>query len=287
MSLHHGSAVAERDFTYRVEGSTTRLSGSDVTGVFNLALGAARLRLNNIGARHGHSWHKPNDSVFEIPGIIRRVFDIPEVWSEGGAGNRRRRLFYVEDVNMLTGGRGPSLAVRGGELILTLGFESEGTEIEGKCLINKVGGGWRQCTLGADKGTPDVQINGLRIEVVMAPRVYDGSFTYGEIRDVRLDVDRIQAGGICKVGSHTFASGDDLGGDVCRAIYDYKGEIWTQVIEAARTTLDSNEIRAQVAAVAREQVLDSRDIGLVTSVRGAGDGLEVTHVPRSAEMASR
>jgi hypothetical protein len=48
------------------------LTVTPFTTAVNVALDHGELRLNNLGERHGNSWHRPNDSWVDVFGVTRR-----------------------------------------------------------------------------------------------------------------------------------------------------------------------------------------------------------------------
>src|SRR5262249_18346773 len=138
-------------------------------------------------------------------------FTIPEFGKEIA---RRRYLYYLKDVNS----NRLTVDMVGPRLRLTLGFESSGSELEGRCLRKGVFHHWdHDCFVGGDKGAPDGNINRAQIQVLLPLIPFQGSVSYGPVSlaDIRFDAD-IQLGGICKVGSHI------SGGDLCEVAFHYR-----------------------------------------------------------------
>jgi hypothetical protein len=173
-------------------------------------------------------------------------------------------LYYMNDVNLQL----IDVGTEGRSFKLTFQFEDVGTELKGHCIKEElIGGGWKDCPVGTDKGAPDVQIQGMRVHVLLEPTAYLGGITFGRVQ-VRFE-GSIQAGGICNVH----------GIDICDRLGHYKREVQQQIEQAFSNLINRGSARPAVARVFRE-ILDARAIGEVRSARIEGDNFVITHSPR-------
>jgi hypothetical protein len=140
----------------------------------NVALDQSELRLNNLGERHGNSWHRPNDSWVDVFGVTRR-FTIDE-YSFRRKYGLYRHFYYVNDVNMTQA----DLAISGDRLVLRINFEDAGRELKGLCR-RKTKKGYATCP-GKNEGdgnTPDVDwTKGPRLDVSWRPVAHAGSIAF-------------------------------------------------------------------------------------------------------------
>lgn len=260
-------SVRSQDFGYSVPLAETRIATARLTSLIEGCMRGTQIRINNHGPRHGNSWLVANDSFLRLSSCLggeEAHFTPPEVAINAPIRVRVRMLYYMNDVNLQL----IDVGTEGRSFKLTFQFEDVGTELKGHCIKEElIGGGWKDCPVGTDKGAPDVQIQGMRVHVLLEPTAYLGGITFGRVQ-VRFE-GSIQAGGICNVH----------GIDICDRLGHYKREVQQQIEQAFSNLINRGSARPAVARVFRE-ILDARAIGEVRSARIEGDNFVITHSPR-------
>jgi len=228
------------------------LVASAIEGAFR----GTQLRLNNYGPRHGDSWHKANDSFLRMSATLgggERRFDIPEVVIRARVkvpllpDPKYTARYYISDVNLAS----VAVAPAGGTFKITMRFESNGTELKGRCSDG--------CVVGSDDTAPDFQINGARVDVFLTPAALDGSVSYGAARPE----------------FHGHVDGSGLGEFFENKV---KREIKNRLEPTIAGKLNEATVRHQVAAATRA-TLNRLGIGRVNSVRMIGGNLVIDHTP--------
>ena len=171
------------------------------------------IRLNNIGERHGNSWHREKDSWVRFQGVNFR-FTIDE-WTNRRKNGIYRYFYYVNDVNLRPGGIDTQFEP--GRFVLYANFEDEGREGKGLCRYKKPGGDYAQCP-GSNEGdgnTPDVDWVRLRVKVEFVPDVLNGGVVW-YAKSVKLEGD-FKLNGVCGAGQRVQGDPGGLGGETCEA----------------------------------------------------------------------
>jgi hypothetical protein len=238
-------------------GTNVTVPATLIATIVNNATQGSQLHLNNLGPKHGSSWHKPNDSYIRLSqtlGGAEYRFNLPEKTIDLDCGILCPDLgtghLYVQDWNLSR----TEVAWQSPQFKLSLFFESNGREIKGFHT--------GAVSLG-DNGLPDAQIDNARLDVYVKPVVSNGRLTY-LVTSTNFSAD-IQATGVCNVGV-----------DVCDRIFKYKNELVTQVESQVRTRLNDPALRDRVAA-AIQPTLNQFGIGSVTKVSVNGDNLIIRH----------
>lgn len=221
------------------------------------AFQGTKVHLNNYGPRHGNSWYKGNDSYVELPaslGGAKQQFSFP-------VKNVKPFRFYMNDVNLASIQVDPSQ----GRLAISFNFESNNTEIKGRCAP--------YCPLGSDSSAPDIQMNNATASVFLTPSVRNGSISFSQVEsDFTAN---IQAQGACDfIGLRT----------VCNAITDYKSEIKNSAKNAIQNAVDSDSIRNEIAQKMRLKLL-SHGVREVVSVEVLSNILVIKHRVQRGQMA--
>ena len=244
---------SNQNFSYQVytNARETRIPLIDVAREVLSVFIDTKIHMNNYGPRRGDSWHMANDSWVDLPKAllgIRFPFNIPE----GRDGPRR---YYIQDMTTLPK---LSLGTYGGEsspaVSIAFPFESDGTELKGRCPGDNV-----TCWVGSDSGAPDFQINNARITAIF-PIKPGGSagITYDQVR----------------LSFAAAIDGQGLG-------EFYEGEARTKIIQAIQplSALFTNSPAINAVTQRWRILLDSRGVGHVYYVRGSGANLVIVHVP--------
>ncbi len=142
-----------------------RIALDFLTTVLNAAVFQSfRVRIDNYdpSGRSGPRWHRPNGSTIEAQVLtpdgsrvpLSTRFDLDELQVEALG----TWYYYVQDINS----RRAVLGAYPRGLTLTLEFESDGTEIKGRCP---------DCIVGDDDGAPDAELDEGRV-VIRFPIVF-------------------------------------------------------------------------------------------------------------------
>ncbi len=172
---------------------TFTIQKSAIQNTLNQALANTSIRVDNLGARNGGSFLQQDSYVSvrvrQNTEIIRR-FDVPEQsFTINNAGGRHLR-FYVSSFN--SSAIRTSLApTRGGDIIFQLNFESDGAEVQGRCVTRRgvIRRRWEECRLDLNR---NAQINNATLRVWAPLTVRNGRLSYGDPKanfqaDVSLD----------------------------------------------------------------------------------------------------
>jgi hypothetical protein len=214
-------------------------------------LDGLRIRLHNYRSNGGRGGHEANASSIRFATGETQTFDIPTV--ENGA-----HRYYLNEINLE---RVLVRALPGRGIRLALSFEGNGTEIKSHCR-----GTIFQCPVGSDDSAPDVQIQHAKVEVVFAPRPFEGGLTL-----VPSDIDftaEIRAGGICG------------GPDICNAFGHYRVHIRRAMQSHFGRHLRAVEMQRSIANAMRP-ALDLMRIGFVHKAAVRGTNIVVVHSPRA------
>jgi hypothetical protein len=234
-----------RDFGYVVELKKTVIPERVLIDTIQNVFSGTQIRLHN---------YRGNDSYVRLPSSLgsREIRFVIPVARDGAF------RYYVRDINLdsIRAGR------KGAAIKLSFQFESNGTELEGRCR----GPVW-DCPLGRDDTAPDAHLNNLRVDVYLTPaRFVSGrgpvGLSFGDIRvnaSVSADVNGI-IGSI--PGINEFIE------------REIRGQLRTQL----RSMIDQRSVRAQVAAGLRS-TLDALGVGTIQEVRFVGSSLVIRHLP--------
>lgn len=221
------------------------------------AIGASEIHLDNFGRRRGTSWLE-DESYLELPDGTREEFSIPEYTFE--VTRFRRIRYYVNDLNSST----IQASIDGSRIALEIGFESEGEEIQARCIVRRARR-WRECSLDIER---DVHLNDSVLTVRVRPVAYNGSISFADpIAAFETDV-RIP-NRLCRLFS-----------GICEAIERTIDQKLTEKIQnEVESRLDRAPVKAAVAAAVREApgVRDLLDPSWrVTQVESSGSNFIVT-----------
>ncbi len=164
--LRHRNSRASVLFRHVTPVRTERIAMDALSAILNIAVPSIKVRLNTYdpSGNADRRWYRPNDSWVEVRAtnmdgsIITLREPIPLREFDVDTEVLGHWYYYVNDLNSSRASFG---SYEGG-LKIELEFESEGTEIKGRCPA---------CIVGDDKGAPDAELNEARI-VVHVPIVF-------------------------------------------------------------------------------------------------------------------
>lgn len=250
VTLRPGGTAAGNDFHYSVSPGVARINTRLVALAIEGAFHGTRMRINNYGPRRGNTWHVPNDSYLRLGSGLgggEGAFNIPEV-------RETPYRYYVNDMNLTR----VQALFQDGQFLLSFQFESNGTEIKGRCASSGVG--TLLCAAGSDSSAPDFQLSSTRTAVFLQPVRYGDSISYGNVR-TRFST-RIDGSGL---------------GEVVEGLV--RSEIRSAVENVTQRMLDQEAVRRQIADALRS-VLASNGVGAVSALRVEGENLVIEHLPR-------
>jgi hypothetical protein len=234
-----------------------RVDARAVAVAISKVLGGIDIHLNNIGERHGNSWHRPNDSWVRFQGVNLR-FSLDERTFRRKNGIYRY-FYYVNDVNLRSGGIDTQFEP--GRFVLYANFEEGGAEAKGLCRYKKPGGDYGKCP-GANEGdgnAPDLDWIRPRVKVEFVPDVLNGGVVWFA-KSVKVEGD-FKLHGVCGAGNE------------CKGILgDWEGELRGNVQEAIRALFNGGEFRTRFADAMR-RTLDALDVRNVRSAEIQGSSV--------------
>lgn len=244
----------------RDEGENRRsLDVRPMVQALNVALGGARLRLNNRGERHGNSWHRANDSWFSLFGATYR-FSLEEQ-SIRRKNGIHRHFFYANDINATKA----DVTTEANAFVLRVNFEEAGKEIKGLCRRKKANGDYASCG-GRNEGdgnTPDLDWIHPRLDVTLLPVARGGELVLST-STVHIRGD-LRMNGICGSGNE------------CKGLLgDWETEVRTKVEAKLGEILAQPDVLAAQAKVTRP-ILTGYGVSAKLKTAGlSGDQLVVT-----------
>jgi hypothetical protein len=168
-------------------------------------------------------------------------------------GSRLDKLKY--EVNDINSNR-LTLGVANGDLVISLGFESEGAEVTGRARLCTLAGLSCDWSGGA---APDVQVNNASVIARLTPGVAGGNLIFTSA-SATFNAD--------------FQIGSNFEDSLIRRLTDYKGQIRNAVNQALTTALNRPAVRSALGSAVMAE-LRSRGVNRVTSVSANGNSLVV------------
>ena len=231
-----------------------RVNADGLISALNLAFEGTALRLDNYNGKH----HISRASYLLLPRQLndgkkeRRInFTIPEV-------NEEPVFYYINDVYS----NGLHFGTKPGRVTLKLSFESNGTELPGRCFHSA----WCDI-LGDDNTIPDAQWDNLAVTLAMRPTARNGQ---AFLIDPQVSLSgEPQVGGACNVGGY----------DICDAFGGYKSKIRKGVEDGLGEQLMTPTIQNMMSGLIRQRILDPLQINYVESVTLQGGEFVFTYQP--------
>jgi hypothetical protein len=202
-----------------------------------------------------------SNGTFTIPNVEGRVPDGARIAAHilipfGGFPEKAK--YYVNNVDS----NGVTASISGGQLVLTIRFESEGPEVKGEvkyCSASVVG----QCITDSwvDGLAPDVQINNARVVVRFTPSASNGRLTLSS-------------------ANAEFEANFQVGGDwedwLVNMVTDYRRQVIPTVSQALTRSVNRAAVRNAIAGAAMAQ-LRALGVNRVTSVSANGGNITVRY----------
>jgi len=189
--LHISAASAQTRTNTKTK--TFTIQKSAIENTLDQVLVNTTIHIDNLGARNGGSFLQQGSYVSlrvrQNTEIVRR-FDVPEEsFTINRIGGRYLR-FYVSDLNS-SAIQASLAATRGSSIVFQVNFESQGSEVQGRCVTRRgiVRRRWEECRLDLNR---NAQINNASLRVWAPLIVRNGRLTYGDPKanfqaDVSLD----------------------------------------------------------------------------------------------------
>jgi hypothetical protein len=233
--------------------------------VADLGLGQTQIHLN----RGNNASSVTFSPAMVAAGAANRSFTVPSVEGRVPAGGRiaahilipfggfpEKAKYYVNNVdsNRVT------MSISGGQLVLTVSFESSGPEIKGElkyCETAVLG----QCITDSwyDGLAPDVQVNNARVVVRFTPAASNGNLTLSS-------------------ASADFDADFEVGGDwedwLVDLVTRYRGQVKPVVNQALTATVNRAAVRNAISSALMSQ-LRGLGVNRVTSVSANGGSITV------------
>ena len=228
-----------------------------VITAFNTALNGMAVKIDNYGPKQGTSWLK-QESFVRMPDGSKKSFSIPEHTTN--LTSIRKWRHYVDDFNT------NQMSVVGGggvNLILKLGFESQGEEVKGKCLRKKLNGSWTECTLNMER---DFHINNALLDIQVTLTPYAGTISYKN------------AQATFKADIHIPNKLCQLFGSLCSKIENLIYQGIKKAVEASiESVLNGNSMRNAVADAVKSKIGGLIDPAWqITNVESSGSNYRLT-----------
>lgn len=196
-----------------------------VATAFNAVLNSTKIHLDNFGPKNGTSWLK-NQSYILLPTGSKKSFPIPDYTFE--ITPWRKLKYYVNDMNT----NSMQVTVNGNRLNADAYFESQGEEIQARC-IRRVLGDWGECTLDMER---DIHLDNAVLSMSLVPIAYKGSISYSAPK-VSFKTDVKIANKLCQAFK-----------GVCGWLENKIKQEMTQTIGSeAKSRLDENGMKQMVA----------------------------------------
>lgn len=244
-------ARAEQDFAFRVGMAERRIPMTVVAGLVANAFRGTEIRINNYNSATGRV--RENDSyvrLSEALGGSERRFNI-------GPAVTGPRKYYINDINLAT----TSVRASGGELKVTLAFETNGMELIGTC-------GQDGFDAGCIAGAPDVQAN-IAVDIYFTLDRY-----YSRAAPVSLSFSRVRVAPNVQAQADGLCLALDF---LCTMITDYRATISSIIESSFLAVLDTTAVRDEIAIALLPALADLR-IGTLNSVRVDGGNLVLTYL---------
>ncbi len=198
---------------------------------------------------------------FTIPNIERRVPAGAKIAAHillpfGGFPEKAR--YYVNNVDS----NRVSAAISGGQVVLTIGFESSGSEIKGElkyCQAAVLG----QCITDSwvDGLAPDVQVNNASVVVRFTPVVTNGSLAFAS-------------------ASAAFSANFQIGGDwedwLVNLVTGYRAQVRPAVSQAITASVNRAVVRNAIGGALMSQ-LRGQGVNQVISVSASGGSITIRY----------
>jgi len=232
-----------------------------------LGLGQTQIHLN----RGNNASSITFSPAMVAAGASNRIFTIPNIEGRVPAGGKiaahilipfggfpEKARYYVNNVDSNT----VSAGISGGHLVLTIGFESGGSEIKGElkyCEAAVLG----ECITDSwyDDLAPDVQVNNASVVVRFTPVVSNGSLSFSS-------------------ASAAFDANFQIGGDwedwLVNLVTNYRAQVRPTVSEALTDSVDRAVVRNAISSALMDQ-LRGLGVNRVTSVSTSGGSITVRY----------
>jgi hypothetical protein len=248
--------VAGLSSTAEAEPEKLKIPKSVVATAFNAVFASTKVHIDNLGAKNGTSWLE-EDSYVLLPSGKKLPFLLGE--HERKIGELRYSKHYVDDMSTDK----IQATISGDKLKVDAYFESQGEELQGKC-IRKHAGKWEECTLGMERS---IDLNHSILSMSFVPVAHEGSISYADA-EVSFKTDVHINSALCQLFS-----------GICAAIEDkIEEELSASVETAAADALERDDVRSHVG-IALRKVPVLRDLlqdRKVLAVESKGDAFVVT-----------
>lgn len=237
---------------YKPSLHTVKIESDFIINQLNEAFKGTKLHLDNYDGDH----HQTNWSNLTLPGQLFKngkpkviKFNILEVKKEPF-------FYYINDITST----GVKFGTHKNRITLRIDFESDGTEIPGRCFHNKL-----VCIPGNDATAPDAQWDGLYVEVRLKPQAKAGK--------VYLVDPQVHIGGSPKLQGICNIAGIDI----CNAIAGYRAKIKKGLVKTLARQISSKAIQERLATAIRDRILDGFKLQLIAGIKLSGDKFVITH----------
>ncbi len=216
---------------------------ADVAAQLQQTLGGTTLHLHSLGPLANGSYYAANASSIKIPASVsgmpgqRTYFSLPD---ESRVFLNSRYGYYVDHVRS----NGLFVAAGADTFTISITLASAGPALIGTCVRTRAPGGPCGALTGAI--LPPIEWRDGRVDIIVKPVVANGG--------VALDVVDVVIGGTFDLGKT--CEWPVIGTRLCAAVNKQSERLRTRVAAAAKTLLNGDVVRRQVAAGVR-QYLDT------------------------------
>lgn len=237
---------------YKPSLDTIKIKSGFIIDQLNQAFKGTKLHLDNYdGDHHQTNWSNLTlpKQLFnsDKPKVIK--FNIPEVKKEPF-------FYYVDNITST----GVKFGTHKDRITLRIDFESDGTEIPGRCFHNIV-----ICVAGNNVTAPDAQWDGLYVEVRLKPEAKAGKVYLVDPKVLVGGSPQVQ--GICKIAKI----------DICNVITGYRTKLKKGLVETLARQISSKAIQERLATSIRDRILDRFKLQLIADIKLSGGQFVITH----------
>jgi hypothetical protein len=148
--------------------ASVSLSYDEVNDLIGGALSGLEIRLNNLGQFNGRSHNRKNSSYVRFKGQSISAFSVEpyNVYKVFG----RQHTYYVSDIRSSV----VNITAQDKSFYLSLDFELEGAELEGRCVTKAGRSGYKECTTLL----PAVNFTQAQVVARLRPIAHKGSLSF-------------------------------------------------------------------------------------------------------------
>lgn len=154
--------------TVQARAASISFSYDEVNELVSGALSGLEIRLNNLGGFNGRSHNRKNSSYVRFKGQSISAFSVEpyDVYKLFG----RQHTYYVSDIRSSV----VNITAQDKSFYLSLDFELEGAELEGRCVTKSSRSGYQECS----SFLPAVNFSKAQVVARLRPIAHKGSLSF-------------------------------------------------------------------------------------------------------------